>query len=379
MSESEARLTRESRLRLTGGRFDAPGFPLDGLAELAQYETLVVDVAKAIWLSDHQDRKRVPKGFASAIGLRLFGVRDGSSIPVLGRPVDGSGELDIDPPSVVDQAQDLIDEAFLSIVERNQLPAAFPSRAQDALVRLGKSLRAGEAIEIGAVRDYGTVARYSQAVRTRFLRDNQRVPFSREGVVVGRITALDTDKLVLTITDMSGALIGARFSDEALTEDLLEVFNRRDHAPFVRIECTQRIDGDGHVQAVDDISALEVFLPSHPGPTASRLVELLRLDEGWLDGEGLRPDLLALEFARDLVEACGELGLPDPSIYPRPDGGLQVQWIDESDVWTAELGPDGIFEVDTLDVVADRSLSASVSNPSAAAEFFAARHRARQR
>lgn len=372
MSAPASDFTPESRLRLTGGRYEAAGFPIDGLPELVQYERLVLDVAKALWLRDHSDRQRVPKGFAKVVGLRLTKVEEGSAIPVLIRPDVADTLPDVDPSSILDAAQDLVDQAFHEIVSNNRLPDGFPSGLAGHFLRLGRTLQGNEAIEFGAPAS-GSAARYTQPVRKRFLIANQNSDFPLDGVIVGRITALDTNALALTITDLAGRNIPGTYSDDALTPDLLEVFNRRDLAPVVRLDCTQLIGSDEAVSSIEEIRALEVFLSSEEVPGRDRLLELLQLEDGWLDGEGEVPDLLALEKARDILQLALESGLPEPGVFPRIDGSVQVQWITSSDVWTAHLVGDGPIEVDYLAVEIDEAAETEASSTADAVAFFVER------
>lgn len=372
MSASTPETTQESRLRFTGGRYEGAGFPIDGLPELVQYERLVVDVAKELWLRQHKTRKRVPKGFSSVVGLRLTRVEDGSAIPTLIRPEVPNTLPDVDPPSALDDAQDLVDKAFREIVANNQLPGDFPSGLTSHFLRLGRTLQGSEAIEFGLPHS-GQVAKYTQTIRRRFLTASQSKDFPLDGTLVGQITALDTNSLTLTITDLLGRNIPAAYTDDAMTPDLLEVFNRRDMAPVVRLECAQLIAPDETVKSIEDIRSLEVFLSSEKIPGRPRLLELLQLEEGWLDGEGDAPDLLALEQARDVLQIAQDQGLPEPGIFPRVDGSVQVQWITRLDVWTAHLVGDGPITVDYLAVEADQAREAEVNTPAEAVVFFAER------
>lgn len=372
MSELPSGVTPESRLRLTGGRYKAPGYPMEALPELMQYERLVVDVAKALWRRDHPGRVRVPRGFDSVVGLRLTKIVDGSATPVLVRPPAGSESLDFDPPSLLDSAQDLIDAAFAQIVASNRLPADFPPDLGGHFLRLGRTLQDDEAIEFGN-RANGAVARYTQPIRKRFLLANQSLEFAVDGTVVGQITALDTNDLSLTLTDLAGRKIPAKFADESMTADLKDVFNQVDLAPVVRLECTHLVANDETVTRIEDIRNIEVFLAAEDVPGRARLVELLQLGSGWLDGDGDSPDLLAIEQARDLLFDASEAGLPTPGVFPRLDGSVQVQWITHSDVWTAVVSGEGPIEVDYLGVETDSAGDATVASTAEAVSYFADR------
>lgn len=372
MPDSLPELTPQSRLRLTGGRYEGAGFPVDGLPELIQYERLVMDVAKAVWLRDHPNRKRVPKGFTNVVGLRLIDVERGSTIPVLIRPDTQNTLPDVDPPDILDQAQELVDLAFREIVEYNRLPENFPTGLTGHFLRLGRTLQDNEAIEFGVPKSE-RVARYTQSLRRRFLTASQDKDFPVDGVLVGQITALDTNDLTLSITDLRGHIIPASYTDDALTPDIKEVFDRYDLAPIVRLDCTQLIASNEDIKKVEDIRSIDVMISTEDIPGRERLLELLRLEKGWLDGEGESIDLQAVERTRDLLEDARKYNLPEPGIFPRTDGSIQIQWITKSDIWTAHLvGEEPIF-VDFLAPESDQAGDAIVTSSAEAAAFFAQR------
>lgn len=54
--------------------------------------------------------------------------------------------------------------------------------------------------------------------------------------------------------------------------------------------------------------------------------ELRKLRSGW-DGSDARPvDGAALAAAKAVVDRTGSTGLPEPELFPVPDGGVQIEW-----------------------------------------------------
>ena len=69
--------------RFEGPRFSEHTLPLEVARDLAAYETLVVELAKHLYIHEHPERQRVPKGFAADFHLHLKRVDDGSARPLL--------------------------------------------------------------------------------------------------------------------------------------------------------------------------------------------------------------------------------------------------------------------------------------------------------
>lgn len=58
-----------------------------------------------------------------------------------------------------------------------------------------------------------------------------------------------------------------------------------------------------------------------------QVVELARLTDGWLDGEGVAPDADGLAWLNfSLHTRHLNLGLPLPNLYPSQDGSIGCEW-----------------------------------------------------
>ena len=58
----------------------------------------------------------------------------------------------------------------------------------------------------------------------------------------------------------------------------------------------------------------------------SRLEELERLEDGWLDGEGRALDKRGIRWFVEMFERSFPNDLPLPYIYPTADGNIQLEW-----------------------------------------------------
>lgn len=70
--------------------------------------------------------------------------------------------------------------------------------------------------------------------------------------------------------------------------------------------------------------------PQQVSPVAEwheRLLELARMEEGWLDGRGHRVTDEALTVAWRCANALVALGAHRPGIFPTESGGIHFEWI----------------------------------------------------
>lgn len=329
-----------SAMRLRGGRFERRGFPLEALPELARYERLVLDVAKVLWKQSNPDRRRVPRGFAEQLQLRLTEVESGSVIPVLERgapPGQIPGPLMDDVSGIFEQARDLIEDTFAAITAGLEMPASLPLEALAGFVRFGSTLRNDERIEFRAGTDHPIL--YSQQVRRRLLARSAVERFQIEGLMGGRVTSVDADARTFVVTTFDGRKVPGTYVDETVHDDLLAVLNSQAKAPVVRLEGILTVNAADEVHGIDDVRSVELFeLPERAW--GKRLLELAHLGPGWLDGGGEPVAFSALDAAREVLQLLDDAAVDPPAITPTEDGGVHLEWSDPSRVVSAEFSAD---------------------------------------
>ncbi len=72
---------------------------------------------------------------------------------------------------------------------------------------------------------------------------------------------------------------------------------------------------------------------------------LLELTDGWDSYGGLAPRPLAVAVAASLMEWSSSLGVPDPSVVPSPDGGIQLEWHQGGMDLEVHCRPDGFVDL----------------------------------
>lgn len=66
--------------------------------------------------------------------------------------------------------------------------------------------------------------------------------------------------------------------------------------------------------------------PVDPLEVAPQMEDLRKLEDGWLNGEGVAPPAEGLEWLADAFGKHYPAELPLPHIYPTPTGGAQLEW-----------------------------------------------------
>jgi hypothetical protein len=328
-----------ARLRLTGGRFDGHGMPVETLVELAQYRELVLGVARARFLREHPERQRVPRGFVDRLQLRLQTVEEGSAMPVLERVVPPGALMAVEDDFT--RARDAIEEAVAAAEKGAPPPEGFPPEALVLFNRFGQTLRADEAIELrrGAAK---TGPRYTPETRRRLVL-SQRRTYQEEVHGIGWISEVDGNGMSCRIRLRMGPAGSVPAPlDEVTFGPVKDVLEPNGEGPPVRVSGIGVFDSERGLIRFDSIHDVNVIDdPDDLISLDNRLDELASLDPGWLDGDGLRPDALVLMRARRILADLLAFEVPRPRVFATPEGGVQAEWtIDDHEI-SVTFEPDG--------------------------------------
>ncbi|MBI3130539.1 MAG: hypothetical protein HYZ13_04210 [Acidobacteria bacterium] len=301
--------------RFLGARFDEHTLPLEVARDLAAYESLVIELAKHLFLQEHPDRQRVPKGFASDFHLHLERVDEGSAKPMISVVMAGALALGVGVNDYFERARDLITLCVGS--EVGHLPSEFPQELLIHFNQIGRSLLPDERIELPG--PGGAISTLTQAKRKELVLAADTV-YEREVELTGSIGEADWEKSTfrLRMSDGSQATIPM---PEHFHSKAREFGGRARHQVAVRGIAT--FDSWDKLQKVLSIDSLEI---SKNYQLASRFDELTALEDGWFDGKGSAPIKANLLIVTATMANHYPERLPVPAIVPTPEGNLLFEW-----------------------------------------------------
>ena len=309
--------TEFAKPRVTGPRFDEHTLPVEVAADLAAYKDLIVELAKHLYLEDHPERKRAPKGFEEGFALHLAQVEGGSASPVLA-VVAAAGLALQGASSYYESARDLVGDCVASKVAEAGLPPRFPKKLLAYFNVFGRSLRDGEAVELP--RAGGAVAELTPARRKALVLDVQRV-YSKDVEESGVVAEIDFDGKTFELRRDDGSSVCVPMPDN-FAEDVRRAGGRE--RTMVQVSGVGVFDAHDRLQKLAETQHLEIF----PNQALVAQVEALALlQDGWCDGDGIAPDKEQLEWAAGKLAEGFPENLPFPLVAPTPEGGLFLEWI----------------------------------------------------
>ncbi|WKZ64810.1 MAG: hypothetical protein QY325_08510 [Flavobacteriales bacterium] len=300
--------------KFKGERFDQHSLPLDVASDLAAYQNLVIELAKRLYLKDHPERQRTPKGFSNAFELHVERVEEGSAIVPL---IALTAALTSEPNAqqYFDRARELVTECIAAPLD--QLPEEFPEDLLSYFNQVGSSLREGESLELP--RKGGGEAVLTPKRRKDMVLARSKV-YERPVELAGYIGEIDWERKTfrLRLTDNSSAIVPLATSFE---QKARQYGGTSRH--MVVVKCVASFDSYERLQSVDHVEACSLQL-NHE--LAGKLEALSVLQNGWYDGLGKAPDAKALsELSRMLVRHY-PAHLKLPAVVPTQDGNLLLEW-----------------------------------------------------
>jgi hypothetical protein len=301
--------------RFEGARFAEHTLPLEVAKDLGAYETLVVEMAKHLYLQDHPERQRVLRGFGSDFHLHLEKVDDGCARPLLSLVAAGALALGVGTNTYFERARDVITDCIAA--PDGQLPPSFPRELLVHFNQIGRSLRPDERMELTGPE--GTRAVLSPERRKKLVLAADKV-YERELELTGAIGEADWEKSTfrLRMGDGSFAVIPM---PQSFHSEARKYGGQSRHQVTVKVIAT--FNSWDQLQKVVSTETLEVQ-PNYQ--LASRLDDLRALEDGWLDGKGKAPDQKKIDYIATRMIGRYPESLPLPAIVPTSDGNLLFEW-----------------------------------------------------
>jgi len=327
--------------------------PVETVVELAAYRDLVLGVARERFRADHPARQRVPRGFAERLQLRLSTVESGSAVPVLDR-VAAPGTL-LAADDEFTHARDVIEDVVAAVAGGVDLPGAFPRDALVLFNRFGQTLRSDEAIELRRGTEMSG-ATYTREVRKRLVLNHRRT-FQEEVENIGWVSEVDADHMSCLIR-LRGGPPGAIPAplDEVTFAAVKKVLEPKGEGPPVRVSGIGVFDADQRVIRFDSIHDVSVLGDAEElARLDRRFDELAALPAGWLDGEGVALDAVVLDRARRILAELLNFDVPQPRVFPTPEGGVQAEWTVAGHEIGVTFEPDGTLYAVSVNLVSGQA------------------------
>lgn len=319
--------------RFDGHRFDDHTLPVEVARDLAAYETLVIELAKRLYLEDHRDRQRVPKGFATDFHLHIERIDDGCARPLLSVVVAGVLGLTGGGNTYFERSRDLISECIAA--PEGQLPANFPRELLSHFNQIGRSLRSDETFELPRV---GAAPAILTPERRKRLVLAAEGVYEREIELVGSIGEADWEKSSFRLRLANGNQTVVAMP-ESFHGKAREYGGRPRHQ--VTFKGIAAFDSSDILQKVVTVESLEI---QRNYELVKRLDELAELEAGWLDGDGVALDSNQLALVSDKFAGHFPERVPLPVIVPTPQGNILLEWAlpghPSVDLLLAELSAD---------------------------------------
>lgn len=300
--------------RFVGPRFDQHTLPVEVTKDLAAYQTLIVELAKHLYLNDHPERQRTPRGFGASFELHLAKVEDGSAKAAL-LAVTAAVSLEPNAAAYFEQARELVTEC---IAAPAALPEAFPKDFLWYFNQVGSSLKEDESLELpgkGGITAVLTPARRKSLVLAR------NKVYEKPVELQGSIGQLDWENNTFRLRMSDGSQAIVALTANFTTTNAQKYGGSARHQ--VTVKCIASYNSYEQLQKVDQVESITVQ-PNYE--IATKLDALASLEDGWLDGDGIALSKDALAEVTKMMVHHYPVDLKLPAIVPTPEGNILFEW-----------------------------------------------------
>ena len=312
------------RPRLHGRRFEDGAISLDFLRDLANLSELVMEVAKWLYLQDHPNRQRAPRGFDSSVEIQLSALAQGSAIPVISisaAQANLMGELPYERYffGAVESITESIRDA-----EQGFSPSSNGYIQPKHLAhfnRFGRNLRSDESIEFQAPSS-NVSAWFDEQTRMKLLEIARVRTLYKEVAIRGAVSEFDQDRMTFEMQRIDGQKVSGTVPEQCY-DTFLDAFNGYQDDTRVLIEGIGKYDRQNRLLALESVERVSIL---DPLDVPARLDELRSMQDGWLEGDGKAPPHSGLDWLSGAFQSLYPDDIPLPYTYPTFEGGVQFEW-----------------------------------------------------
>jgi len=311
--------------RFVGPRFSQHGIPLEILKDFAVFQEMIEDAARRLYLKDHLDRQKVPKGFFEGVTMVLKNIGEGSAVAELALRLPLAPEpgfFKSENEEYFEKARDAINDA-IDAAEHNESPTAVPAEVLSHFQRFCRFLREDEHIEFRPANPERP-ARLTRDSRKRLILAAPEVKeYEEEVELIGQVAEGSHEKNIFTIKQRDGSLVTApkdRMNNDVVTEAYRGFYEGRK----VSVRGVGRYNRAGKLLRIETVDQIT---PIDPLDIEQRLLDLRELRDGWYDGRGVTLDAAGLDWLQEsFLFRFDDARLPLPRLFPTVEGNVQAEW-----------------------------------------------------
>jgi hypothetical protein len=308
-----------TKLEFIGSRFESHSLPTDVARDLIAYESLLIKLAKKLYIQDNPNIQKIPKEFSNlyfAIETIGSGIISLSLISKKDYSLQTSASLFDNYDSYLKKSHDLIADCIE--FKNNFINQDFPKKLLSHFNQFGRSLKDGESLVLTRS-DNSTKVIMTPLLRKKLVIASHQ-DSEREIELLGSIIRINADlkNLILKLED--GTLVSIPLP-KIYKEKLNDFFDSNRN--LIHITGIGSFDYDNKLKKIKAVNSLE-FIKNLQ--LTKIFNELSLLKNGWCDGDCFALDSRQLQIISTIFIDNYPESLPLPLIVPTFDGNIMVEW-----------------------------------------------------
>lgn len=314
--------------RFIGERFNNHSLPSELLADFKIFNDLLIEIAKKIYLQKNPKAKKTPKNFTDGISLYLVNIEKGSAVAefTLTQKQNSLFPFENNPDyQYFDEAKNVI---FSIISNENTSHNFVNENNYTSFEKLGKNLLEDESIDFGynyQNKKESNIVLNKESRKTLLLKINPKKEYSEEIKLFALVSAIDLEKSYFNIETDFGKIQCTL--NKSITDAVLKAVNEFKNNRYVLIKGLALFNQNDKIIRIKEIESFELV---ENLDISLRIYQLLKLEKGWLYGEGFAYDKNQLETFGNKFDQHYDNNLPLPALFPNPNGNIQLEWQNNS-------------------------------------------------
>lgn len=327
-------------VRLRGKRFDRKGLPVAAAEFLARFERVVAYMARLAYLEQHPQRRRAPRGWRSALDLRVVGFEDGSTVPLLERETTPFGVATTGIPDYYDVGLRMTVETVAAVSQGRKPPHPLTDVELAEFQALAALLQADEKFEVGqSAGSYDAIMNAGDDALFEHLRDDLKK--IDRGVAVGQIIGTNSAKQTFLMQTASRQITGSYDIAMAAAVREHQVDEQSPDRPTVAITGDVLRKANGAISEFRSVDYLTLAGEQAREIILDRLKTLFGLRPGWAGPGSAALSPQAWVNYEHLLTSLGHRVDTRAEPIGTPGGGIRLEWERYGDQFIAEIEPEG--------------------------------------
>lgn len=347
--------------KFKGRRFKEKNIPISILDDIKAYNKIIIEMAAHLYKQDC--KSKLPKNFKKKFQLTITNLTKGSSVTHLEKIKNDENYIE-NELDYFDLARNQINQIILKAGQDEDFSELIPQSISKLFKDFGKGLQDGESVLLSTKLDFKQYSKFDKSIQKKILNTpkSKKVYLTVFDGNIDSVKKSDSSYSILTSSTKQKNPPRGHFS--VAYENYICKALTQNKSIRVKIFSRSSFKADDSIDSLGTLQHLILYTKEGtifvPNPV-TRIDEISKLKDGWLNGEGVKFTSSNLKSLSELITAiCSNNDIPSPFIYPHPDNEISLEWsLGTWEVTCLISFSEKLITIDSFDTKSDEDIAKS--------------------